>query len=228
MFYIREQHHLSALGQRPDAVDIFAFVSVSALTHHPTYRIDNASRIPLALDLRSTQSEPGHGVVVCATFTFLHGLPIHRASCFGFEIFPIRPLCFSVSIPLPVSHFLYGVSGSRHPYADSLPSPSFPVHSGDFCFFCFIPDTARPRAIMRIPRPGFKWHGGGVSGPGRLVEDDDCLSSFRNLSEASISLGGRVVFFFGTRGIKACWEGPDLSFFWKMGELYDKKVWVGG
>jgi len=62
---------------------------------------------------------------------------------------------------------------------------------------------------------------------GRSVEDDDCLSSSRNLSEASISLGGCFL-LWDTRD-KSMLEGPDLSRFgrWER-ELYDKKAWAGG
>ena len=62
---------------------------------------------------------------------------------------------------------------------------------------------------------------------GRLVEDDDCLSSFRNLSEASISLGACCFLLWETRD-KSMVGGAGPFFFWKMGELYDKKAWVGG
>jgi hypothetical protein len=53
------------------------------------------------------------------------------------------------------------------------------------------------------------------------------VSSFRNLSEASISLGG-AVFFFGTRGIKACWEGPDLSFLGRWESCTIRRLGLGG
>ncbi|KAH6847490.1 hypothetical protein B0I37DRAFT_145945 [Chaetomium sp. MPI-CAGE-AT-0009] len=83
----------------------------------------------------------------------------------GSESFPIRPLCFSVSIPLPVLRFFFFFTefqaGTTRTRAACL-VPHFTSISATFVSFVFVLlDTAGPRAVMRIPSPEFEWHGGG-------------------------------------------------------------------